>query len=181
MGSIIVALPRLQDGQHIREILTRHGLDTAKVCTTASQVLAEVHQLDSGIVICGCRLPDMYYSQLAEYLPDYFELLLLASPANLVGKPRGMMGLAMPLKAGELVGTAEMMLAQLARRIKKEKAGPRKRTQEELNRINQAKWLLMERNHLTEEEAFRYLQKTSMDSGTNMVETAEMILMMMVE
>ena len=32
---------------------------------------------------------------------------------------------------------------------------------------------------MTEEEAHRYLQKTSMDSGTNMVETAQMILMLM--
>ncbi|HCO28049.1 MAG TPA: antitermination regulator, partial [Lachnospiraceae bacterium] len=39
--------------------------------------------------------------------------------------------------------------------------------------------VLMARNHMTEEEAHRYLQKTSMDSGTNMVETAQMILMLM--
>ena len=37
-------------------------------------------------------------------------------------------------------------------------------------------FLLMERNHLTEEEAHRYIQKSSMDNGTNMVETAQMIL-----
>ena len=34
----------------------------------------------------------------------------------------------------------------------------------------------MERNYLTEEEAHKYLQKCSMDSGTNMVETAQMIM-----
>ncbi|MFR6582545.1 MAG: ANTAR domain-containing protein [Ruminococcus sp.] len=28
----------------------------------------------------------------------------------------------------------------------------------------------MERNHLSEEDAYRYIQKCSMDSGTNMVE-----------
>ena len=41
--------------------------------------------------------------------------------------------------------------------------------------------LLMARNHMTEEEAHRYLQKTSMDSGTNLVETAQMVLSMMTE
>ena len=34
-------------------------------------------------------------------------------------------------------------------------------------------------NHLSEEEAHRYIQKCSMDSGTNMVETAQMVLSMM--
>lgn len=45
--------------------------------------------------------------------------------------------------------------------------------------ILEAKQLLMERNHMTEEEAHRYLQKTSMDSGTNLVETAQMLLTLM--
>ncbi|MDR0963028.1 MAG: ANTAR domain-containing protein, partial [Clostridium sp.] len=36
--------------------------------------------------------------------------------------------------------------------------------------------LLMARNHMTEEEAHRYLQKTSMDSGRSFVESAQMIL-----
>ena len=47
--------------------------------------------------------------------------------------------------------------------------------------IRQAKELLMARNNLSEEEAHRYLQKSSMDSGTNMVETAQMVLSIMAE
>lgn len=38
--------------------------------------------------------------------------------------------------------------------------------------------MLMQRNRLSEEEAYRYIQKCSMDSGTNMVETAQMLLML---
>ena len=32
---------------------------------------------------------------------------------------------------------------------------------------------------LSEDEAYRYIQKSSMDSGTNMVETAQMLLMLL--
>ena len=39
--------------------------------------------------------------------------------------------------------------------------------------------VLMERNNMSEEEAHRYLQKCSMESGTNMVETAHMVLTIM--
>ena len=35
---------------------------------------------------------------------------------------------------------------------------------------------MMDRNHMTEAEAHRYLQKCSMDSGTGMVETAQMVI-----
>lgn len=47
--------------------------------------------------------------------------------------------------------------------------------------IKKAKELLMERNNMSEGEAHRYLQKCSMDSGTNLVETAEMVLSIMAE
>ena len=45
--------------------------------------------------------------------------------------------------------------------------------------INEAKALLMSRNNMTEEEAHRYIQKCSMDSSTNLVETAQMVLAVM--
>ena len=55
------------------------------------------------------------------------------------------------------------------------------RSWKEQNYISNAKLILMQRNHLSEEEAYRYIQKCSMDSGTNMVETAQMILMLFFE
>ena len=42
--------------------------------------------------------------------------------------------------------------------------------------IEKAKLVLMDRNGMTEPEAFRYIQKVSMDTGRKSVETAEMIL-----
>lgn len=178
MGSIIVAFPKLEDAKHISDILRRRGLETAAVCTSASKVLSTVHQLDSGVVICGRRLSDMHYTQMAEYLPEYFEMLLISSKTTLEECPPGIMTLGMPFCTADLIGTVEMMLAQQARRLKKLKSAPKKRTEREQNYINNAKWLLMERNHMTEQEAFRYIQKCSMDSGTNMVETAQMILLL---
>ena len=45
--------------------------------------------------------------------------------------------------------------------------------------IDEAKKLLMNTRNMTEEEAHRFIQKSSMDSGTNMVETAQMVLQIM--
>ena len=71
-----------------------------------------------------------------------------------------------------------MVLGQIEHRHRKRKV-IKKRSEKEENYIRNAKYLLMERNHLTEQEAYRYLQKSSMDNGTNMVETAQMVLMLM--
>ena len=52
---------------------------------------------------------------------------------------------------------------------------------EEQGVIRRAKKLLMKRNHLTEPEAHWYLQKTSMDTGRTMTESAHMVTMLIPE
>lgn len=178
MGSIVIALPNLENARHISSILKKRGLDTAHMCTSGANVLSAVQHLDSGVVICGRRLSDMHYTQLAEYLPEYFEMLLISSKSTAADILPGILMLAAPFRASELTGTVEMMLVQQERKLKKKKQTTKKRSEREQNYINNAKWLLMERNQMTEQEAFRYIQKCSMDSGTNMVETAQMILLL---
>ena len=59
---------------------------------------------------------------------------------------------------------------------KKQREKPKQRSKDEQEMIAEAKALLMERNNMTEEEAHRYIQKRSMDNGTGLTETAQMIL-----
>ena len=84
--------------------------------------------------------------------------------------------LPMPARAGDLVQTVAMMQRTIEVRIKKKRQGPRGRSAEDKAAIDNAKKLLMNRNNMTEPEAHRYLQKTAMDTGTSMVETAQMVL-----
>ena len=69
-----------------------------------------------------------------------------------------------------------MMVQSQARIRRKQRLRPKERNLEEQNLIMRAKELLMERNNMTESEAHRYIQKCSMDSGTNLVETAQMVI-----
>ena len=89
------------------------------------------------------------------------------------------MCLAMPLKVHELVQTLEMISCSISRKKKKMREAPKKRSEEDQKLITRAKGLLMERNNMTEEEAHRYIQKRSMDNGTGLVETAQMVLSLM--
>lgn len=180
-SSIVIALPKIEDAKKIRAILTRHGFPVAAVCSTGAGALSSMSALDGGILICGYHLPDMYYRDVLEYLPRYFQLLLLASSRVIGGAPTSVLSVELPMKASDLVNTVDMVLAQLERQWKKDKKKPKVRSWKEQNYISNAKLLLMERNHLSEEDAYRYIQKSSMDSGTNMVETAQMVLMLLYE
>ena len=88
----------------------------------------------------------------------------------------GVVCLPMHLKVHDLLSTLDMMLQAQQRIRRKLRSRPRERSKEEQDLINEAKALLMDRNNMTEAEAHRYIQKCSMDSGTNLVETAQMII-----
>lgn len=178
--NVIVAFPRIENGRSIKSILVKHGFQVGRVCVTGAQVLQHTDGLADGIVVCASRLQDMVYTQLREYLAPGFEMLVLAPPnAWEESQPEGVICLSMPLKVHELASSMEMMAYALERRRRKRKAQPQSRSQEEQQLIQKAKELLMERNHMTEKDAHRYIQKSSMDSGTGLTETAQMILSMM--
>ena len=188
MNNIIVAFPKQETAQNLKKILLQNGFHVDAVCSTGSQALQSANELGGGIVICGYRFVDMMYTELHEYLPDQFEMLLVASPANCGERDlENIVCLSTPLKVHELLQTVEMMDYTITRRRKKQrekpkqrskklKQIPKERTKEEQELINEAKALLMERNNLPEEEAHRYIQKRSMDNGTGLTETAQMIL-----
>lgn len=180
MTKIIVAIPKIEDAGRIRDLLVRNGFEVAAVCSSGAQALNQMDNLKNGIVISSYRLPDMLYTELRDFLPPGFEMLLLASQSLLMEcSGSNLMCLGMPLKVHDLLNTVEMMTNSIMNKQRKGKAKPGKRRPEEVALINEAKCLLMSRNNMTEEEAHRYIQKYSMDSCTNMVETAQMILAVM--
>ena len=180
MANIIVAFSKPEDAKSIKNILMRNGFEVIAVCTSGAQVLSQMEGLNSGIVVCGYRLTDMLYSELRDCMSPESAMLMIASPSKWsVDAPRDVVCLPMPLKVHDLVGSLEMIVQAQARRRKKLRQQPKQRDEKERAVIDRAKALLMERNSMTEEEAHRYLQKTSMDSGTNLVETAEMLLALM--
>lgn len=176
MINIIVAFPKMENAKNIKSILVKKGFRVNAVCTSGAQVLQHADMLEEGIIVCAGRLQDMMYIQLREYLSSHFQMLVVAS-AGLweAEKSENVVSLTMPLKVHELVGTLEMMANSLMRRRRK-KGRPAGRSEEEKQMIQKAKEVLMARNNMTEEEAHRYMQKSSMDSATNLAETAQMIL-----
>lgn len=182
MTSILVVFPKRENAVNIRNILTRSGFDILAVCTSGAQVMQYVDAVDEGIVICGYKMQDMLYTELREYLPSSFEMLLIATGEKWSDSHlEGVVGLPMPIKVFDLVNTVDMMMRNAARKRKKRKEQSKTRTPEQQKILDEAKRLLMERNHMTEEDAHRYLQKNSMASGTNIVETARMVLSIMAE
>ena len=181
MSHIIVAFSKRENAANIRNILMRSGMDVSAVCMTGAAVLQNADTWNEGIVICGCQMQDMQYTRLRELLPERFEMLLVAQPDRWMDTelPDGVVGLPMPVKVYDLISSVEMMAEAMERRRRERRSRGKERSAGDRAVVEQAKAVLMERNNMSEEEAHRYLQKCSMESGTNMVETAQMVLTIM--
>ena len=180
MFDLVIAFPRMEDAKRIRDVLQRHGYAAENVFSTAAAALSCMNRLTGGILICGFRLPDMHFAELRECLPPGFRMLLAASSRALstvegIDVPI----LEMPFTAGALIDAVQDIIREMRREAEASRDDPPRRSLYEQKRIKSAKALLMEKKHMSEEEAHRYLQKCSMDTGRSMAETAGLILTLM--
>lgn len=107
----------------------QHGFDSIIPCATGASALMEMNKQSGGLVISGYKLPDMYYTELADMLPSFFDILLIGS-ANVVSSAQsGIMAVTMPIRVHELVNTVEMQMMQIQRRLKKQKKKPKPRSE----------------------------------------------------
>ena len=169
MVNIIVVFSSQKDGINIRNLLMRHGHNVVTVCTNGAAVSQAVDQMEGsdGIVVSGYKYRDMTYS----------DLLVMASPGNLSHIfEYNVIKIPMPVKVYDLFTTLQAIETTIMRRRKKRREKPKERSSAERALLEHAKSLLMETKNMSEVEAHRYIQKCSMDNGTNMVETAQMII-----
>jgi len=176
---VISAFSRKEDADRIRSVITRSGIARAEVCTSGAGILQASDRIDEAIIVCGWQLRDMTCIQLFEQMPESFRMILIASSAVLdADLPEAIIRLPVPLRSRPLLDAIDEVSRQMIR-LRRKRRPPAVRSAQQTEEIRRAKELLMERHHITEEEAHHYLQKTSMDSGTNMAETAQMILRLM--
>lgn len=180
MASIIVALPKLEEAKGVKNLLIRNGFQVNGVCQSGAQAINYMDELNSGLIISGYRLSDMMYHELYDNLSNDFQMLLLASKTNMDEcTEKDLMVLSMPLKLQDLLSSVELMVTEIDRQRRRKRLQPKVRDAGDKTIIDEAKKLLMDKNGMSEEEAHRYIQKCSMDSGTNMVETAQKVLTLM--
>lgn len=193
MKNLIIALNDHPTAQKIRTILNSSGIPAAGVCTTAAQVILLARRLQgTGLVICQSRFTDQTADFVAEQLlPDYEFLVLTHGDLKTAYAGRGMYSLHLPLMKTDLIESVTMLLTAGTRpdgyygaaktsqesKDSREKGKEKKsRSLEEVKLIEDAKNVLMVRNNLTEEQAHRFLQKKSMDSGCRLTDTARTII-----
>ena len=174
MGQILVAMPKHEDSVRISDIIKSSGMwDDIALCSSGSEILRRIEDMDISLVVCTRRLCDMGYEELYNYLPSGVGMLLLTKNIQTDLFSSNIIVLPMPFRSSDLINSVRMLMPDGYTIRSKQ---PTKRSDGDRMTIDKAKQLLMDRNNMTEPEAYRYLQKSSMDMGRTLTETAHMIL-----
>ena len=174
METIVVAFSGARSAGHIAELLESSGTARCILCRSCAEVRRLVEKQHLHVILCGFKMADGTAEELYDTLPDNCSMLMIANQVQLdMCEEEDILKLAAPVSRGDLIASVRVLL-QLQRRL--ERASRPQRSPEEQAVIQRAKELLMSANQMDEGEAHRFLQRRSMESGVNMVDTAKMIL-----
>lgn len=69
---------------------------------------------DDGLIICGYQYPDMLFSELAANIPDYFDMLVIASRVHYEAcRESGITCLPMPLRTQDFINTVSLTVENI--------------------------------------------------------------------
>lgn len=178
MSSIVVANSNPEHAKKIAAVLRSSGLYVGAVCTTGAQVMNFTSKhYHGGVAVCSVKLRDMPAINLPKLVGNSYDFLFLVS-SQLTSMCESLehATLMLPINRMSLISTVNMFLnlANYTSPSIKQKLAEGNYDAKQL--IQDAKSLLMKRNHFTEPQAHRFLQKKSMDTGKKMVESAMIVL-----
>ena len=141
--------------------------------SAADQVRRASRQFRVPVVVCGYKLGDQTAQLIFDDLPACAMLVLARQDVLELMDNDEIFRLPAPASRVDLLASVRMLL-QVGLRLE-QRTRPQ-RSQEELALISQAKAVLMDRSGMSEEQAHRYLQKKSMNSGARLTQTAQLVL-----
>lgn len=178
MSSILIANSNADYAKKIAAVLHSGGLNVSGVCTAGSQVIDFTNRhYHGGVVVCSSRLMDMAALDLPKVVGSNYDFLFIVkSQQPDIADSLSCVSLMQPLNRMSLISSVNMLLSiadYSSLTIKKKIASG---ILDEKQIIEQAKNLLIERNNFTEPQAYRFIQKRSMDTSKKMIEIAMIIL-----
>ena len=167
MKDIIVVYPSKNIAMKLRALIEKGGYHVSHICAHGSAALEIAQEKRKGVIVCPFVMSDMSSAELAEVLPDGFDIVALSKNGSeqYMGN---MLTLTMPLDLNEFLQTIGILALS--------QSGFTKRSESENDYISKAKEALMSVKGMNEAQAHKYLQRVSMNSGKKLLQTAMDIL-----
>lgn len=169
----------------LKELLEELGYEVVAEARDGLEALDLIEKVKPDVVILDIKMPKMDGISVAREISDRFPVIILTAytDRHLIEKAKdsGVMAyLSKPFREGDLSPGIELAVTQFLKTSKLTAHVSRLKTQIETRKlIEKAKGLLMTDEGLTEAQAYRKLQKTSMQKNKSMEEVAEAVILML--
>lgn len=167
----------------IAEMLPRSDYEPALRATDAGQVRRMMLDAPTDLVIINTPLPDEFGVELALDLAEGTTGVLLLVKSEVYDQvcdkveDSGVFTIGKPMTRQSFYSAVKLLTAMTARLTRMEKQN---RTLQEkmadIRVVNRAKWLLIQRHRMTEEDAHYFIEKQAMDTRLSRREVAENII-----
>ncbi|MBN1641991.1 MAG: response regulator [Anaerolineae bacterium] len=169
----------------LREALTELGYLVVGEVGDGASAVSMARELDPDVLVMDIKMPGMDGIEAARILTEEkiapVILLTAYSQRDLIerAKESGVVGyLVKPFRETDLTPAIELALARFAEfRTLQEEVGNLTEALETRKKVEKAKGILMEKQGMSEAEAFRKIQKMSMNTRKPMKEVAEAIIL----
>lgn len=183
MKSVIIAFSNPLLANWVISVLRHGGYTIEYFCKTAGDVVRVADFCTSPVVVSGFQFTDMTAEDLNIILDGKLAMITVVLPhqRDLIER-EGMAIVPYPLSAVELLQAIEVVEKSAAREAVLsggnvgDKVHLHERSAEEKLLILKAKNMLMAKYQMTESQAHRFLQKSSMDRGLKLVDAARMVI-----
>lgn len=182
---IYLALSQPEELKKIKLFLMRQGFTVIDEAHDGTNALRRIRAIQPDLIVTDADLPGLSGIKLAEIVEeeDIAPIIVLTNTNNDglwldLEHPTNIVYLQRPLTKQGLLQTIQLSLVSHYR-IKNLKEDIKKLQHqlEERKLIEKAKGILMQKNNLTEQEAYRRLQKQSMNTGIPLGELAKAIIL----
>ena len=170
MARIVIAGASDISREQLHRLLVSSGYDVFRVCAHTGELRRALSACEDGVVVLCGSVSGAILEDLAADFGESFRFLHVARPEALgQSGARNIFRLSYPCAPSAVIGAVEM-LSQLQAMDR-----PR-RPSDEKALIEKAKARLMAREGMTEAEAHRHMQQTTMRLGIKMTDYAAAIL-----
>lgn len=168
----------------IVETLTDAGIDVVGEASNGEEAIEKAKELEPDVVVMDVKMPGMDGITAAEQIlanrTCAVVMLTAFSQSELVERARdagAMAYVVKPFTPADLIPAVEIAVSRFKEIVSLESEVANLTEQFETRKqVDRAKGLLMSKMGLTEPEAFRWIQKTSMDRRLTMKEVADAVI-----
>ena len=170
MARIMIAAASEASRERLSRLLSSSGYPVFRCCASGSELRRTVSECEDGVAVLIGALPDFKPDELQWDYGERVQILWIGKPALLEScESPEIFRLPLPASGQAVIGAVEM-LSQLHQMRLPRRSGDEKQI------VEQAKRLLMRRDHITEPEAHRALQRYAMNHGVRMADCAARIV-----